>query len=103
MDPGLFHSYLFSVVTAQTELIPFLLEIQPGDEAMSQMTSLAFLFFYDLVHIFHAEVLAREFGMTVKTIFCLEFFLRFRLRRGGQNDATQEHYRSENAKSLFRV
>ena len=93
--------YLFLAVTLKTKVVPRPLQEKFGDDAVPQMTAFALFLLYDRMHLFHPEILVREFCMAVQAILAGEFFP---LRRTGpcvQNDAAQEKNRTENANFLF--
>jgi hypothetical protein len=64
----LVHPDLFFGMACVADLVPDILENELGDNAVAEVAILAFLFFYDRVHIFHRKVLLCKLGMAIKTV-----------------------------------
>jgi hypothetical protein len=66
---------LLFAVAGIADFIPGILEEELGHSSMSQMAFLAFLLFYNRMHIFHAHIPVTECRMTVKAFLAHKLLL----------------------------
>jgi hypothetical protein len=80
-----------ALMTIEAEVGYALLQEERGYDAMPQMAVLTLLLLHDCVHIFHAKVCVRKFGMAFQAILASNFFLRRRPGCGKKDDAQEKN------------
>jgi hypothetical protein len=94
-------SEIFDTVAFVTDLVSLCLQQEFSDDAVSKVTTFAFLVFGDFVSIPHRRILFDVFFVAIQAFFAFEFAL-LRIRRGRearQRDAEAKKGRPRTHKS----